>query len=309
LSLIGYFVSHLTRGTLSGNGRFWPYSMALGGDGALRLVVTLVLAGTGVRTAGPYGLALGITPGLAAAIAMRGQGELLGAGPEAPWGELSTALSWLLAGSVLSQSLANGSVLAVKVLATQAEQARAGQFLAGLIVARVPLFLFGAVQAALLPRLASLAGAGLHREFRSGLGRLLVVVVGVGLVGTLGAIAVGPAVVRLLFGGDFRLGRGDLGYMAVGSAVYMLCLALAQALIALGLHARSVMGWMVGNLVFLVVIMAGSNLLLRVELAFLAGSIASVVMTSLLLVSALAGASESRTLPADLPFDQLGLEP
>ena len=58
---------------------------------------------------------------------------------------------------------------------TEAEKDAAGRFLPGLVIARIPLFLFQAVQAALLPKLSALAGAGLHGSFRKGLWRLLAV--------------------------------------------------------------------------------------------------------------------------------------
>ena len=60
------------------------------------------------------------------------------------------------------------------------------QFAYGVLLARIPLFMFQAVQAALLPRLSRLAATGELDEFRAGLRRLLMVVLAVGVVGTLG---------------------------------------------------------------------------------------------------------------------------
>ena len=78
------------------------------------------------------------------------------------------------------------------VLATDAEHDLAGRFFACLVISRVPLFLFQAVQASLLPKLASLAGAGLLEEFRRGFGRLLTAVGVIGAAATVGALAVPP---------------------------------------------------------------------------------------------------------------------
>ena len=70
------------------------------------------------------------------------------------------------------------------------------QFAYGVLLARIPLFMFQAVQAALLPRLSRLAATGELDEFRAGLRRLLMVVLAVGVVGTLGALVLGPFVDR-----------------------------------------------------------------------------------------------------------------
>jgi len=163
-------------------------------------------------------------------------------GPGAPWSELSIALGYLLAGSVLGQFLVNAGPLTVKVLASPAEQ----RFLASLVIARVPLFLFQAVQASLLPKLAGLAGAGRHADFRRGLSRLLTAVLVVVVVAIIGAWTFGPWVVRLLFGEGFELGHHDLGLLAAASGAYMVALTFAQALIAL---SRYPMGgpWLAGR--------------------------------------------------------------
>lgn len=286
LSLAGYFVMHLARGALSGNGRFGAYSVSLAAEGVIRLVACLALAVAGVTDAGPYGLVLGVAPFIAVALALRGQHQLARPGPQAPWSELTTALGWLLAGSVLAQVLVNGGPLAVKLLARPDEAAAAGRFLTALIVARVPLFLFAAVQAALLPALAAMAGAGRLDEFRQGFRRLMVVVTGLGLSATLGAVAIGPWVVGLFFGQELALGRRDLGLLAAASAAYMAALALAQALIALSAPARVALAWLGGSIVFAVVTALGADLLLRTELGLLVGCIvAAGLMAAFLLVA------------------------
>lgn len=281
--LAGYFTEHLVRGTLSGNGRFGTYGLVISAEAIFRLAGCVALALFGIKTAGPYGVVLGIAPFAATALALRRERDLVTPGPDAPWAELTTALGYLLAASVLAQLLVNSGVLAVQVLASETEQAVAGRFLNGLIIARVPLFMFQAVQAALLPKLAGLAGAGRHADFRTGLRQLLAVVVGIGVVATATAFAIGPDVVRILFGAGFELSRKDLAYLAGASAAYMLALALAQALIALSAYARVVIGWATGIAAFLLVTAGGSGLLPRVERGFLAGSLAAALTMGVLL--------------------------
>lgn len=293
IALVGYSAAHLARGTLSGNGRFRAYGIVVGAEGMVRLFAAIVFALLGIASAGPYGLAFGIAPLFAIALGLWGQKSLLTSGPEASWSELSTALGYLLAGSLLAQGLINAGPLAVKLLADETEQAAAGRFLAGLVIARIPVFLFQAVQAALLPKLSGFAAVGRHVDFRDGLMRLLRVVVVIGVAATVGAFALGPWAVRFLFGEEFGLGRGDLTYLAGASAAFMMAIALAQALIALHGHSRVALAWLVGVAMFLVVMALSSGLLLRVEQGFLAGSIAAALAMAALLVPKLKSAEAS----------------
>ena len=285
LALVGYFVLSLTWGVLAGSGRFRSYALAQSGDGVFRIVICIGLALLGVHSAGPYGLVMGLTPTLAALLVFRRNSDLLEPGPPAPWRDLSRALGWLLLASVGSQLLANTSILAIKVLATHREQAEAGHFLAAVVITRIPLFLFGAVQGSLLPRLAALARAQQFVQFRSGLKRLFALVIVIGVLATVVCLAIGPELMRILFGSRYVLSADDLAILAAGSGAYMLALAIAQALIALGMHARSSVGWLIGTGVFILVTALGSSLVRRVEIGFLAGAVVAVVVPGLLLWS------------------------
>lgn len=283
-SLAGYYAEHLARGVLAGYGRFRPYGIALATEGSVRLAGCAVLAALGVATAGPYGVVLGAAPLVATAVALRGQRDLAPPGPDADRRELTVALGWLLAGSVLAQALANAGPVAVKLLAGDGERAVAGRFLAALIVARVPLFLFTAVLAPALPRLARMAAAGDRPGFDAGLRRLLVLVAGLSAAGIVGALVAGPAVVRALFGSDFELPAHDLATLAVACAAYLLAMTLAQALIAVAGHTRVAFAWLAGVASFGIVTALGSDLLTRVELGMVAGgAVSAATMAALLL--------------------------
>jgi O-antigen/teichoic acid export membrane protein len=283
LAIVGYLLLCLLWGSVSGAGRFRHFAVSQSTDGCLRLVICLCLAVVGVKSVGPYGLVLGITPIIAALVIWRLNVDLLSPGPATPWRALSRALGWLLVGSLGGQLLVNGSIIAVNLLATPAERSSAGHLLAGLAITRVPLFLFGAVQAALLPRLAGLARSGRWAEFRSGWARLFVLVAAIAVVATAACFVVGPLAVRVLFGTRFALGRVDLTLMAAASGAFMLTLCVAQALIALGHHARSAVGWLFGLGIFVVVTAVGHSLLLRVEVGYLSGALSALAVASVLL--------------------------
>ena len=141
-----------------------------------------------------------------------------------------------------------------------------------MIVARVPLFLFTAIQAALLPGLAALASAGRYVELWAGLRRTTTLVAGLAAAGSVGAFLVGPMIVRLFFGAAYGLGRLDLLYLAAASGAYMLAVVFAQGLIAPHGHGLAAAGWLIGVVVHLVVTAVATGLLVRVELGFLAGA-------------------------------------
>lgn len=274
LGLVGALAGHLTRGCLSGTGNFGGYGTFLGAEGLIRFLGCALLALVGVKTAGWYGVALGIAPLIAVPLALRVQRPRLEAGPEAAWGEVTSALGFLLLASLGAYTIMNIGPAVVQVLATEEERELAGIFLSAVIVARVPLFLFQAIQAALLPKLAGLAGNGKYASFRAGLRKLLIVVAALAVTGTIGGFAIGPLVVKIMTSSDVELSHRTLGLLAAGSGFYMLALAMAQAVIALGGHRDQALGWVVGLAVLpLVVWLSSDDLLLRVELGLLAASL------------------------------------
>ena len=73
--------------------------------------------------------------------------------------------------------------------------------------------------------------------------------------------------------------RRTMGLLASASAIYMLALALAQAVIALHGHAAVAYGWILGFVTFVgVAWLSSDDLYLRVELALVASSLVSLVI-------------------------------
>jgi O-antigen/teichoic acid export membrane protein len=284
MGIVAYSAAYIGRGTLSGNGRFRAYGVMLGSDGIVRIAAAAVLVLLGCRSPAPYGFAVALPAAVALLISLRGQRDLLLPGPPAPYAELSTALGWLVVGSVLTQALSYAAYLSAIVLETPADADRVGKFAAGILISRIPILLFGAVQAALLPRLASLAGRGDEDEFRTGLRRLVVIVFAVGAAGVVASFTVGHIAGRVLFGSKFTLGNRDLGLLAIGSAGYIVATALAQALLALRSYAAAALSWLAGCVGCLVVVALGHDLFLRAELGFGAGPLVSAVVMLVCLV-------------------------
>jgi O-antigen/teichoic acid export membrane protein len=308
-SLIAYFVEHLARGVMSGLGRFNGYGMLMGSEGILRLLAAFVLALVGVETAGPYGLALAFMPFAATALTLTRERGLLEPGPPAPWSELTRNVGLLLAGSLFALALLNAGPVIVQLLATDAQDDAAGSFLAGLLLARVPLYFFQAVQAALLPKLSGQRGVGEHAEFKTGLRRLLLAVAAISVVSIIGSTLFGPWAVSTFFGEDFEIGSSDMALLALGASLLMVALTLAQALIALEHHGRAAIGWASGVAVFALGIALTSGLFRRVEIGYVFGTGVAALVMAALLVPALrdAGSVDAEELAEAIASEPLEL--
>jgi O-antigen/teichoic acid export membrane protein len=188
----------------------------------------------------------------------------------------------------MAQALSYAPFLGAQLLSTPADRDEVADFIVGLFLARIPILLFQAVEAALLPKLAHLSGSGQHDDFRSGLRKLVLVVVAIGALGVLAAGTIGPTAGEILFGDKFNLGNVDLALLAAGSALFILALTLAQALIALLGHARVVIAWAIGLAMFVgVTAVVGDDLFKRVEIGFIAGAAASALVMAILLLQRL----------------------
>ena len=302
-----YAPAHMARGVCSGSGRFQDYAIVLGSDGVVRIVLCLALAAVGITAAGAYGMAIAVSPLFAVAYVYRRGALRTEPGPPAAWSEVTPNLGWLLVGSVCGAALLNAGPIAARLLSPDSDDAFVTEFSYGVLLARIPLFLFQAVQAALLPRLSRLAARGEFAEFRSGLKRLMYVVLTVGVVGTTGAFILGPWALRIVYDADLS-GR-TLAMLSLSSAVYMLALATAQAVIALQGHALVAAGWAVGVVGFLLgTWLSSDEVFARIEIGLVVSSVAALVTFALALRSRLRSGATPNSgsmmdAITDMPFE------
>jgi O-antigen/teichoic acid export membrane protein len=302
-----YAPAHMARGVCSGSGRFREYAVIMGSDGIVRIVLCVVLAVIGVTAVGAYGLAIAISPLFAVAYVYQRKGLRTDPGPPAELREVTPNLGWLLIGSVCAATLLNAGPIAASLLAPEGSNELITAFSYGVLLSRIPLFLFQAVQAALLPRLSQQAARREFTEFRSGLRRLMVVVLGVGLVGTIGAFVLGPWALRLVY--DVDLSGRTLAMLSLSSAVYMLALATAQAVIALQGHALVALGWVVGVVTFLLgTWLSADEVFRRIEIGLVLSSLAALAAFALALrhrlrVGAVPTQSSMMEAITDMPFE------
>ena len=247
LALPGYACWFASRGELAGQGRLGIYGVQLVVDGVVRLVGAVALVLTDHATSAGFGLLFGLSPWLAFAVAPRA-GH---APPEDRRAQrtppLTGPLALLVISALAAQLLINAGPLVVSLMASDSDRDRAGVYLAVLVVVRVPVYLFTAVQPGFLRALAEHAGGGRRVEF----GHLQTLVVsavsGVVLVACVLATALG-ATRRLM---AVRLRRRScprltclLLTLAVG--LFLVATVFAQALIALGHNLWVATGWLLG---------------------------------------------------------------
>lgn len=267
---------HASRGYLAGTGQFRRYGVQLALDGTLRAVFAVVLWVVAVHSPAPFGWILVGTQLIAVVATVWGTHPPLrrhdrGEQREPHIRDLARGIGWMLTGTLAAQILANAGPVVVKVLAAPGDES-AGHFLTALVLARVPLFLFAALQASLLPRLAKLFEDGNGSQARAAMNRLLVVLAAVGALITAVLSVAGPTITQLLFGAGYRSGRLPLVLLSAGCTVYMLAASVAQVLLALHKSRAVAVGWWLGVAGFAAAVALPSSLPVRVSLALIVGA-------------------------------------
>jgi len=278
LAMAGMAASYVLRGLLSGNGRFGRYGAQLAVDGVLRFGGALVLTAVGSSSVLAYGSLLVVAPVLAVLITVPRPSSIVTPGPSQVARVAAVGLGTLIAASLASQVLANAGPIIVELLATADEAAASGRFVAALVIARVPLFVFAAVQAVLLPGLAAAVGARQASTFRSRMVVVSVATVAIGIVGTVAVWLVGADLVPLVFSDAFGIERGVITLIAASGAVFMVAQVAAQALLALGAERVVVVGWSVGLVILVLTLAWQGPIAERAALALLTGSVGAFVV-------------------------------
>lgn len=276
IGFLSYAPVHLSRGICSGQGRFTPFAVVVASDGVMKIVGTVALTAIGITAVGAYAFAIAVAP-LFAVVAIGLRGSLrTEPGPPAQWREITQNFGWLLLGTACAAVLLNAGPIAANILASENEADAVTRFSYGVLLARVPLFMFQAIQASLLPRLARLAAQRSFDEFRRGLRLLVIVVAAIGVAGTIFGALLGPWTLRLVYDAD--LGGRTLAMLALSSALYMMALAVSQAVLALEDHAYVALGWVISLITFVIGTWLSSyDVFQRIEIGLVASSAAAVI--------------------------------
>lgn len=277
-AMVGMAAAYVARGLLSGNGRYASYGAQFVVDGVLRIVGAGALYLAGVTQVWAFALVLVVAPLVAVLVTTPRRSAIVTPGDSLDARAVRRAMAVLVVASLASQLLANAGPLIVQLRATASEQVLSGQFLAALTIARLPVFLFSAVQAVLLPGLAGLVGLRDVGGFRRRLGLVTVATAAIGIGGTLAVWAWGDTLVPLLFGDAFGVGRPVVTLLALSGALFMLAQLAAQALLALAGERAVVVGWVAGAIALVVTALLPGELTTVAVLALVVGSAVSLLV-------------------------------
>jgi O-antigen/teichoic acid export membrane protein len=289
LALPGYAGCFASRGVFAGTGELDRYGLQLGVEGSCRLVGILALLLVGWHSVAAIGWLFGLAPWIALGASLIARHAPLVA-PNVTivrGGALVSALGLLLVSSVAAQLLVNAGPVIVQLLATPAERARAGAFLAALVMVRIPVFLFTAVQPSFLPAMATHAATDRKADFVRLARRVLTICLALTVVSTIVATALGPALVRFFFG--FTQGVSSATFLAMGLSVglYLAAMILAQAVLGRGKQAWTTAGWLIGLAALLLGTLFASSAVGKATSGFLSGAVAAACTFAVLLAIAL----------------------
>ncbi|MBD0281809.1 MAG: hypothetical protein ICV69_06400 [Thermoleophilaceae bacterium] len=298
VAVVAYAASYFARGFLAGHHRFGLYGGLVLMEASSRCLFALAVAigiaegetavALGMAAAPIVSLAV-VPPALARRIrpALEGEHErdaarLDAAAREEPAGrepEFTLAHGSGFAAAVLLVMVSEQTFLNAGPLLVEASEGARGAALAGftfnvLLLARAPLVLFQAVQTSILPHLTRLRAGGETDPFRRSINLTLAAVAGFAACVALVMLAGGPALMDLLFGGDFEYERGGLVLVSMGMGLYLAAATLNQALLAHGRAPLAASCWVAAAAGFVLFLLVADfdDPVLQVEVAFLAGA-------------------------------------
>jgi hypothetical protein len=291
-------VSYFARGYLAGHRQFMLYGGLVLMEASTRCLFALAVAigiaegqsavALGMAAAPIVSLAV-VPPALARRLAPTGDAAadpdpalLYAAAREEPAArepEFTLANGAGFAAAVLLIMLCEQTFLNAGPLLVKATEDSGGAALAGftfnvLLIARAPLQLFQAIQTSILPHLTRLRASGESDPFRRSVNLTLIAIAGFAGCVAVVMLAAGPALMDLLFGGDFDYERGGLVLVSIGMGLYLSAATLNQALLAHGLSAQAAACWVSAAAAFVLFLLLADfdDRVLQVELAFVAAA-------------------------------------
>jgi O-antigen/teichoic acid export membrane protein len=176
------------------------------------------------------------------------------------------------------QTLLNAAVLTVDI--TSANAVLAGIVFNVLLIARAPLQLFQAIQTSLLPHLTGLEATSGHEAFARAIRVTVLAIATFAAAVALGLLAIGPPVMKALFGQSFSYGRVGLALVGLGMGMHLVSGALNQAALARDRARAAASCWIVAAVAFVawMFVPLVSEELLRTEIGYLAATILLALM-------------------------------
>lgn len=284
IGIAGYGVSYFVRGVVGGHRWYAGYGVLLLADGAVRLALVLPLFVVASSSLAAFALAAAAVPGALAPLLWRhGRGLVAPAqarvatdAAKPPTGRLARFAGPLGLVALGDQVLLSGGPVLVMLQGGDHASKAAGVVFAATMLVRAPAYLFQGVSAALLPNLTTMLARRDLAGFRRAVGRTVAILAAFSGVAALGAFAVGPVVMHVLYGDGFDTTRGDLALLAVGAGGYLVAGTLSQAALARSEAVATAAIWVASAALFVgVELVLGGAALHRVAIAFTVAAVAN----------------------------------
>ncbi|MGQ0839647.1 lipopolysaccharide biosynthesis protein [Actinokineospora sp.] len=278
---------HLVRGMLGGLQRFGGYAVTLAVEGVARLVFCVALAVAGASTAWAYGavyLAGSVVAMLVGVVLLRKGSTAPASEPVAAAAEqphIGKGLAALATATLFAQLLPNLAPLAVTSRLAE-DSAVALAFGQAAVVARIPLLLFFPIQTMLLPSLTAAVTRGEMGVVARRVRLTLAGVAGVGMLGAVIFVLLGPWVLRTFLNTAAELDTSTMAMLAFSTVVLVAAYAVQPALVALHRDQVVTLGWTIGSVVTLAIVLIPLD-------AVLAAAVAQIVGPALTLLIVLLG--------------------
>ena len=307
VTVLAYAASYFARGFLAGSHRFDLYGGLVLMEASSRFMFALAVAiglasGQSVVALGmaaapivslavvPWAIARRLPPAGKAESEPEPRGlDEASAGEPGSGPEFTLSHGTGFAVAVLLIMLAEQTFLNAGPLLVKATEGDAGVALAGftfnvLLIARAPLQLFQAIQTSILPHLTRLRTSGETDPFRRSVNLTLVAIAAFASAVALVMLAAGPAVMDLVFGGEFEYDRGGLVLISLGMGLYLGAATLNQALLARARAAQACACWVAAaaGFVCFLLLPGFDDRVLQVEVGYAGGAVLLVSLLYLL---------------------------
>ncbi|GIG36087.1 hypothetical protein [Cellulomonas pakistanensis] len=261
-------------GSLAGGGAWPAYARLVGTESVVRLALTGAAAAVGLGTAGlaaGAGLAAATWLGFSAAPAVRAaRSRRVGV----PGRAFAGATVQAMAGTAASAALVVGFPVLLRVTTPADVYALAAPLLMAVTLTRAPLLIpLNAYQGVAITHFLA------HRDRGARpLLQVSAVVLAVGAVGAGAAALVGPWLMVVVLGPDYRVPGAVLAGLTASACALALLTLTGAAVLALGRHRAYAAGWLVATAVSAAVLLAPWSLEARAVASLAAGPLVGVVV-------------------------------
>lgn len=271
---LAYALFNVMNGVLAGRQRWTDYAVSVATDSVLRLGLVIPVM---LLTAGLVGQAWALNGAALTWVVMlgrRGFRHAVRARVNSSLGKLTSGATQAMLATGCSAVMIAGFPVLVQLTARAPLGPEAGVVLAAVIATRAPLLLpLNAFQAVVLTRFV------LTRDhILTTLLRLLSVVGAVTVVGVVAGYLVGPLLLRLLYGNEFRISSAMIAVLVLGAGLIAMQTLTGSAVMAFDRHRVFAAGWLLSAAVAVMLLSTGLPVGARAALALNLGPVAGLAV-------------------------------